>query len=70
MDSQRKLCQLQTEYREKQAEYETESASLGDTLSRKLETETAEKKLLAKELVISFGVSQFSSVSLIGTFRL
>jgi len=51
MDAQRKLSELQTEYKEKELHYEEELQSQEVLFGNQLAVETAEKKRLAKELV-------------------
>lgn len=51
LDSQRKLSELQTEFRTKEAEHENEMHSMQTDYQLRLETEITEKKRLAKELV-------------------
>lgn len=52
LDAQRKLSELQTQYKEKELHYEEELQSQEVLLGNQLAVETAEKKRLAKELVI------------------
>lgn len=52
LDTQRKLSELQTEYRNKEVEHESEITSQRTDFQHRLDTELNEKKRLAKELVI------------------
>jgi|688.fasta_scaffold2218660_1 7-cyano-7-deazaguanine synthase in queuosine biosynthesis len=51
LDTQRKLSELQTEFRTKETEHENEIHSMQTDYKQRLETEIAEKKQIAKELV-------------------
>ena len=51
LDTHRKLSELQTEFRTKEAEHENEIQSMQTDYKLKLETEVTEKKRLNKELV-------------------
>lgn len=51
LDTQRKLSELQTQYRSKEVEYETQIQSQEASFQQQLEAESTEKKRLAKELV-------------------
>ena len=51
LDTQRKLSELQAEFRAKEAEHENEIQSMQTDYKQRLETEIAEKKHLGKELV-------------------
>lgn len=52
LDSQRKFSELQTEFRNKEVEHESEISALRASLQERLDTEVSEKKSLAKEFVI------------------
>ena len=51
LDTQRKISELQKEFRAKEAEHENEIHSMQTDYKQRLETEIAEKKHLGKELV-------------------
>lgn len=51
LDTQRKLSELQTEFRTKEAEYENQLASQQTNLQQQIDLEASEKKRIAKELV-------------------
>ena len=51
LDTQRKLSELQTQYKEKEVAYENEMQSLKADYQQRLDEETSERKRLAKELV-------------------
>lgn len=53
LDTQRKLSELQTEFRTKEAEYENQLASQQTSLQQQIDLEANEKKRIAKELVSS-----------------
>lgn len=53
LDTQRKFSELQTEYRTKEVEYETQIASQQADFQERLDLEMNEKKRIAKELVNS-----------------
>lgn len=51
LDTQRKFSELQTEHRTKVEEYEAQLQAQKTTFQKQLDTESNEKKRLAKELV-------------------
>lgn len=51
LDTQRKLSELQTEFRNKEVEHETEILTQRTNFQNQLDIEVGEKKRLAKELV-------------------
>jgi hypothetical protein len=54
LDTQRKFAEMQTQFQEKETEYEAQIHTQQLNFQQQLDVETVEKRRLAKELVIFF----------------
>ena len=59
LDTQRKFAEMQTQFHEKETEYEAQIHTQQLNFQQQLDVETGEKRRLAKELVFFFNFTLF-----------